>query len=134
MNPQLERIVVIAGVAEDDDGRLLVTRRLEGTHLAGFWEFPGGKCEPDEPHDACLRRELLEELGVDAEVGSEVLATEHAYADRVIALHFRRCRLKGEPIPQLGQELKWVTRAELRTLTLPPADDELVGLLTAGHR
>lgn len=126
------RVVVVAGVAEDDQGRLLVTRRLEGTHLAGLWEFPGGKCEPGESHEACLRRELNEELGVDADVGGEILATEHAYPDRLITLHFRWCRLKGEPRPQLGQELRWIARADLKSLALPPADDELVDLLSAG--
>ena len=58
-------VVVIAAVIERD-GHLLVARRLEGTHLAGLWEFPGGKCEPGEAHDACLARELTEELGVDS--------------------------------------------------------------------
>ena len=61
-------IVVLAAVIERD-GRLLVTRRLEGTHLSGYWEFPGGKCEPGEAHESCLEREILEELDVIAEVG-----------------------------------------------------------------
>ena len=71
-------IVVLAAVIERD-GRFLVTRRPANTHLAGYWEFPGGKCEPGEAHDACLDRELREELGVGARVGREMLTTEHAY-------------------------------------------------------
>lgn len=128
--PSSRPIVVLAAVAADADGRLLVTRRLAGTHLAGLWEFPGGKCEPGESHEDCLRRELLEELGVGGEIGAEILSTEHAYADRVIRLHFRRCRLDGPPRPLLGQELRWVAPRDLRTLDFPPADRELIDLLS----
>jgi 8-oxo-dGTP diphosphatase len=122
-------IVVTAAVVERD-GHVLVTRRLQGTHLEGYWEFPGGKCDPGETHAACLARELEEELGVSAVVGDEILTVTHAYPDRVIELHFLGCRLTGTPIPQLGQEMRWVSRAELATLRLPPADVELVELLT----
>ena len=123
-------IVVLAAVIEQDDGRLLVTRRVDGTHLAGLWEFPGGKCEPGESHEACLARELAEELGVEADIGDEILATEHDYTDRVIRLHFRRCRITGNPQPLLGQEIRWIHRHELLTLEFPPADRELIALLT----
>ncbi|ODS52562.1 MAG: hypothetical protein ABS36_16045 [Acidobacteria bacterium SCN 69-37] len=123
-------IVVLAAVVEQDDGRLLVTRRVDGTHLAGLWEFPGGKCEPGESHEACLTRELAEELGVEADIGDEILATEHDYTDRVIRLHFRRCRITGNPQPLLGQEIRWIRRHELLTLEFPPADRELIALLT----
>ena len=82
---------MLAAVIERD-GRFLVTRRLEGTHLAGLWEFPGGKCEPGETHEACLARELMEELGVVATIGDEILVTEHAYPERTVRLHFRAMR------------------------------------------
>lgn len=126
----LPPIVVLAAVIERA-GRFLVCRRLPGTHLAGLWEFPGGKCEPGETHEACLARELLEELGVAASVGKELIVVEHAYADRAVRLHFRRCELAGEPTPALGQELRWVTAAELRALELPEADQALVELLSS---
>jgi mutator protein MutT len=121
-------IVVLAAVIEVED-RFLLARRLKNTHLAGMWEFPGGKCEPGETHESCLGRELQEELGVDAEIGDEIVTTEHAYPDRTVRLHFRRATLKGEPRPMLGQELRWVTRDELTTLELPPADRELIEIL-----
>jgi 8-oxo-dGTP diphosphatase len=123
-----DALVVVAAVIERD-GRFLLSRRLGGTHLAGLWEFPGGKCEPAESHEACLSRELAEELGVEARVGSEILAIDHAYPERIVRLHFRRCAIKGEPRPQLGQELRWVARTELTTLELPAADRALVELL-----
>jgi mutator protein MutT len=122
-------VVVTAAVIERD-GAYLVTRRQRGVHLEGYWEFPGGKCDPGESLDECLRRELVEELGVDAEIGAELLAVTHAYPDRRVELHFIACRLIGTPSPLLGQEMRWVARAELRSLQFPPADDELIRVLT----
>jgi mutator protein MutT len=123
-------IVVLAAIIERD-ARFLLSRRLEGTHLAGLWEFPGGKCEPGETHEDCLARELREELGVESTIGDELIVTEHAYADRTVRLHFRRCTISGAPQPLLSQELRWVTKTDLRALDLPEADRALVDLLAA---
>ena len=122
-------VVVVAAVIEDTH-RFLVTRRQPGVHLAGMWEFPGGKIDAAETHEAALRRELREELGVEVDVGEPVYRTQHAYPDRTIALYFYRCTLKGAPRPLLGQEMRWVPRAELQSLGFPPADTELIDLLT----
>lgn len=124
-----DRTVVVAAVVERD-GTFLVTRRLAGTHLEGLWEFPGGKCRDGEDHAACLAREMEEELAVKVTVGQKVLEISHPYPDRTIELHFYGCELHGEPAPQLGQEMMWVERKELRRLPLPPADERLVELLT----
>lgn len=126
------RLVVTAAVVERD-GCLLVTRRLEGTHLAGHWEFPGGKCERGESPADCLARELVEELGVVAAVGEEIYRTDYAYEERVLDLRFFNCILNGEPQPLLGQEIQWVRRGALHTLRFPPADAELVELLATGQ-
>jgi 8-oxo-dGTP diphosphatase len=128
MSPDSPIVVVLAGVIARD-GKLLVTQRLEGTHLSGYWEFPGGKCEPGEAHETCLAREILEELGVTADVGQEILVTEHAYPSRTVRLHFRWCRIKGEPTAVLGQAMRWITREELGGLQFPEADRELIDLL-----
>jgi 8-oxo-dGTP diphosphatase len=120
----MKTIVVTAAVVEHD-GRLLVTRRQQGTHLEGYWEFPGGKCDPGETLETCLARELREELGVSAIVGAEILTTTHTYPDRSVELHFFQCRLRA-PVPQMGQEMRWVTRDELGDLPFPPADRELI--------
>ena len=125
MTSDARPIVVMAAIIERD-GRFLLTRRLSGTHLSGLWEFPGGKCEPGETREACLQRELQEELGVHAVIGPEVLSTEHAYPDRTVRLHFRRCTTRDEPVPLLGQEMRWATRVDLLTLEFPPADAELI--------
>lgn len=121
-------LVVVAAVVERD-GHFLVTQRLAGTHLAGAWEFPGGKCEPDESHEACLLRELIEELGVTGTVGRELLTVEHQYPDRRVRLHFRHCTLAGEPRPRLGQQMRWVPKQDLPTLPFPEADRDLIDLL-----
>jgi len=120
-------IVVTAAVVERD-GCVLVTRRMKG-HLEGCWEFPGGKCDGDETLADCLIRELQEELAVDATIGEEVLTTTHRYPDRSVELHFFQCALRGEPIPQLGQAMRWVPREDLGTLEFPPADAELIAML-----
>jgi 8-oxo-dGTP diphosphatase len=124
-----QRIVVTAAIVERDEG-FLVTRRPDGTHLEGHWEFPGGKCEPGETLAECLLREMLEELGVAVIVCEEEFATSHGYADRDVELHFFRCELRGEPRPCLGQEIRWVPRTELPTLRFPPADAELIARLS----
>ena len=121
-------VVVTAAVIERD-GRFLVTRRLQGTHLEGMWEFPGGKCDQGESLAACLQREIREELGTGVVVGGEMLQSTHEYVDRSVALHFFACSLTGDPQPVLGQEMRWVAREDLRSLTFPPADDRLIDLL-----
>ena len=127
---QVTTIVVAAAVVERD-GQFFVTRRQAGAHLEGYWEFPGGKCDPGETLEACLRRELREELGVEATIGHKLLSTSHIYPERRVELHFFLVTLQGEPVAQLGQQMQWVQRSELTSLKLPPADDELVALLQA---
>jgi mutator protein MutT len=121
-------IVVTAAIVEDH-GRYFVTRRQKGVHLEGLWEFPGGKCEPGETLGDCLRRELKEELG-EAVIGEEIWTVTHDYADRSVELHFLSCTLLNAPVPLLGQEMRWVARDELKLLKFPPADDELINVLT----
>ena len=123
-------VLVVTAAVIEIDGRFLVTRRQKGVHLGGFWEFPGGKCDKDEPLTVCLARELLEELDVPSRIGEELFTTTHAYPERRVELHFFQCELLGEPRPQLGQEMRWVPRAELSTLEFPPADAELIRILT----
>ena len=126
-------VAVVAAVIEEQS-LFLVTRRLPRTHLAGMWEFPGGKIDPGEPHADALRRELREELDVDADVGQLEYETSRAYPERTVTLYFYRCTLKGEPRPLLGQEMRWVARTELATLGFPPADAELIDRLVSDGR
>ena len=124
-------IAVVAAVIEHDD-RFLLTRRQDGVHLAGHWEFPGGKVGAGESHADALRREIVEELDTDVAVQELVLETTHAYQERTVRLFFYRCDLLGLPKPMLGQQMKWIPRAELSSLLFPPADNELIRMLMAG--
>jgi 8-oxo-dGTP diphosphatase len=124
-------IIVTAAVIRRED-RFFVTRRHAGVHLEGFWEFPGGKCDAGESLEACLAREIREELAVDVRVGSELLSCAYEYPEQVVELHFFDCEMAAEPRPMLGQEMRWVPQAELRNLQFPPADDALIALLENG--
>ena len=121
----------MAAVITDARGRVLLARRDGTSDLAGLWEFPGGKIGEGETHVAALVREIREELDADVDVGDLVFEVSHAYDDRTVALYFYRCTLRGTPRPLLGQEMRWVPRADLATLGFPPADEELITLLTA---
>jgi 8-oxo-dGTP diphosphatase len=122
-------VVVVAAIIQDDN-RFLVTRRQAGVHLAGLWEFPGGKVDGGETHEAALRREIGEELDAGIEIGELVLTTTHAYSEESVTLYFYRCTLSGNPRPLLGQEMRWVDRDDLGALGFPAADAELIHILT----
>lgn len=129
MNPPL--IEVAAGLVFRA-GRLLITRRPAGTHLAGLWEFPGGKREAGETWEACLVRELQEELGV--QVGVERLFEEvfHDYPGKRVHLRFFVCHLiAGEPAPLGCAAVTWVDAAGLARHEFPPADARLLSRLPA---
>lgn len=123
-------IVVVAAVIERH-GRFLLSLRPTGTHLAGHWEFPGGKCDPHETHAEALRRELHEELDIVAEVGALEHAVTHVYPERTVELHFYRCTYAGEPKGTFGQDVRWVAREDLARLPFPDADAELIARLTS---
>ncbi len=125
-----QRIVVTAAVIERD-GAFLLTRRLDGTHLAGHWEFPGGKLHAGETLEECLAREIREELDADIEVGPEILATVHDYPERSVELRFFRLRAQVGPDADDGTGDAMGGARDLPSVQLPPADDELVRLLTA---
>jgi 8-oxo-dGTP diphosphatase len=124
--------VIVAAAVVERDGAFLLTRRLKGTHLEGTWEFPGGKCDPDETPEDCLIREIREELAVDAIPGELLLVTRHDYPERSVELHFFRADVAGTPSPQIGQQMRWVPRADLARLEFPDADTDLIRLLLAG--
>jgi len=118
-------------------GQLLITQRPAGGHLAGLWEFPGGKRESGETFEECLRRELQEELGVDVRVHDELERITHTYPEKTVHLRFFRCTLadgRSEPKPIGCQAVAWVTRETLTNYTFPAADARLLEMLrtTAG--
>lgn len=115
-------IDVVCGVIEDGDGRVLACLR-EGGHLAGCWEFPGGKVEEGESEEDALKRELSEELGIVVEVGAAMAPVPWNYGDRTIRLLPYRCRiLSGEPRPLEHEKVVWCAPYQLADLVWAPAD------------
>ena len=127
-----DAIEVVAALIRDDAGRYLITRRRQGTHLAGLWEFPGGKREADETLEQSLRRELAEELGAVFTVEELFETVRWTYPEKAVVLHFFRCRVTAGVIaPQEGQLMEWVAPAEFGRFDFPPADAELLRRLEA---
>jgi 8-oxo-dGTP diphosphatase len=124
-------IEVSAGLIRDGAGRYLITQRRRGSHLAGLWEFPGGKVEVGETAAACLRRELTEELSATFTVGALVETVRWEYPERTVVLHFFECRPEaGEITPREEQAMEWVEPAHLADYDFPPADRELIQRLS----
>ncbi|MFM1769618.1 MAG: Mutator MutT protein [Verrucomicrobiota bacterium] len=108
-------------------GRLLITQRPAGGHLAGLWEFPGGKREPGESFEDCLARELREELGIEVAVLEEVETLTHAYPERTVHLRFYRCAWRRHEPQALGcADFRWVDLAGLAGFAFPAADARLL--------
>jgi 8-oxo-dGTP diphosphatase len=118
-------LVLVAAAVVIERARVLLTQRKTGTHLAGAWEFPGGKVEPDEdPRDA-LVRELREEIGVEAAVGDIVEVTYHRYATKTVLLLFYAAALADgspPPAPLDVAAVRWAEAGDLRDDLFPPAD------------
>ena len=118
---------VVVGLIGDSSGRWLVNCRPAGTPLAGSWEFPGGKREPDEAPLAALKRELGEELGIEVLEAEPVLALVHDYPDKRVRLDvWRVLKYRGAVTAREHQPLRWVTEQELRSLPLLDADWPIV--------
>ncbi len=127
-----ELVLVVACALIDSDGRILVTQRPPGKVMAGLWEFPGGKLAPGETPEACLLRELGEELGVSTERAclAPLAFASHAYPDFHLLMPLYVCRKwRGQPVGREGQALRWVRPGTLRELPMPPADLPLIPFL-----
>ena len=121
---------MLAGALVAQDGRVLLAQRPEGKHLAGGWEFPGGKKDLGETRKAALARELREELGVELRSGRPLIRFTHAYPDRVVDLDVWRVDAwDGEPRGLDGQALAWCRLHELEQQGLLPADRPIVTAL-----
>ncbi len=125
----MQVIEVAAGLIHRD-GRYLIARRKPGVHLAGFWEFPGGKREGGESLMECLQRELLEELSISIDLPIPYQIVRHDYSDKIVELHFFHCAIeRGEPVPLGCEEIRWVSPEELTQFRFPPADHVIIQAL-----
>ena len=127
-------IQVTAGVIAHR-GTVLVCQRAAGGHHAGKWEFPGGKVEPGEDLQDGMRRELEEELGIDAEIGAVLWRTEHQYPERTpfVLTFFTIPRYRGTITNRCFADLCWVPTAELGTLDFLEGDREFIAQLQTGR-
>jgi mutator protein MutT len=124
-----EGVVEVVAAVIERSGRILITRRPAGAHLAGLWEFPGGKREPGELPVTALEREILEELGARVTVGDVIETVEWRYPEKRVRISFFRCALDGEPAPPEALEMAWVAPGELSRYEFPAADAALIARL-----
>jgi len=130
--PRASAPVVVAAAVVIRDGRVLLTRRLEGQHLAGMWEFPGGKLEDGESPEEALARECREECGIDLEVAEILDVTHHRYPEKDVLLLFYRCELRAGEVRHLQvADHAWVAPDDLDDYPLPPADERVVARIRA---
>jgi A/G-specific adenine glycosylase len=129
--PVPHKQIGVAVIWNAQDQILIDRRRQEGL-LGGLWEFPGGKIEPDETVQQCIRREIMEELGIEIEVGDHLITIDHAYSHFHVTLNVYHCRhLQGEPQPLESDEVRWVTISELGQFAFPVANVKIIQALQA---
>ena len=126
------RIHVAVGVLIDSKNCVLLTRRLKGTHLAGYWEFPGGKVEAGESVQTALARELEEELGTRIGETVPLMTVSHDYGEKQVLLDVHQVKdWNGEPHGAEGQPLAWVNADSLDEFQVPEANAEIMSRVKA---
>ena len=131
----MPEIHVVAGALRDGQGRVLIAQRPRGRHMAGRWEFPGGKLKPGEDAFAGLRRELREELGVVVRIAQPLIRVRHRYPDRRVLIDaWQVTDYEGEPQGLDAQALAWVRPDELPGQDLLEADRTIVAALRLPRR
>jgi len=126
--------VIVSAAVLFEGGRVLLTRRMKGAHLAGFWEFPGGKVEEGEDPEDALVRECREECGIEIEVDDILDVTFHRYEEKDVLLLFYRCRLVSGEVQHLGvADHVFCSPADLGKYPLPPPDDGVVAKIRDAH-
>ncbi|WP_017298566.1 A/G-specific adenine glycosylase [Nodosilinea nodulosa] len=116
----------------NDDGQILIDRRKQSGLLGGLWEFPGGKIEPGETIEACIAREIQEELGIEIAVGDRLCTVTHAYSHFKVTLNVHHCtHLGGEPQPLECDEVRWVTLDTIEEFPFPKANIHIIEALKA---
>lgn len=114
----------------NDEGLILIDRRPEGEWFGGFWEFPGGKIEGNETVEACVEREVLEEIGIAIAVGEKLITIDHTYTHFQVTLHVHLCRyLSGKPQTIECDEIRWVKLDELDQFSFPEANNQIISVL-----
>jgi mutator protein MutT len=117
-------------VIRNNQGKILIDQRLSTGLMANLWEFPGGKIEPNETITNCIKREIKEELGIDIEVGENLITITHDYDQFTVTLIVHLCKIiQGEPQPLECQQVKWVEISDLDQFEFPRANIEIINAL-----
>lgn len=128
-------MIRVAAAVIEHEGRILIARRRPGEHLAGKWEFPGGKIEPGETAEECLRRELREEFSIETEIGEFLASRAHRYPEKVIELLAYRTRyLSGEFVLACHDRIEWIAPCDCPAYEFAEADHFIVDHLMAGAK
>lgn len=131
----MAKVVEVAAGLICRDGRYLIAKRPTGVHLAGLWEFPGGKREQGETLEECLQRELFEELNIRIDIPVPFQIIRHEYPEKIVELHFFRCRIDEElATPVDSAEIRWVHPSEMGNYQFPPADRPVIEALQRDSR
>ena len=126
----MQHFHVAAGILRNTGGQVLITERIEAGPYCDLWEFPGGKIHAGESALGALKRELLEEIGIEATAIEPFMNLTHEYADRTVELEFFDVtEWSGEPAGLEGQQIRWVEISDLRADELLPADAPVVSAL-----
>lgn len=117
-------------VIRNRQGKILIDRRLNQGEMAGLWEFPGGKVEPQETVKECIKREIKEELDIEIKVGDRLVTIAHTYDKFKVTLFVHECEhLSGEPRPIECQEVRWVNAVEMERYEFPQANSQIISIL-----
>ena len=126
----MAKVVEVAAGLICHDGRYLIAKRRPGVHLAGLWEFPGGKREQGETLEECLYRELFEELNIRIHSPVAFQIIRHEYPETTVELHFFRCTIgEGRATPVDCAEIRWVYPSEMGNYQFPSADRPVIEAL-----
>ncbi len=129
-NVQPPHKVIGVAVIWNQEGQILIDRRLPQGAMGGLWEFPGGKIEPGETVEECIHREIWEELGIKIEVGEHLLTIDHTYTDLRVSLNVHHCRhVEGVPQPLECDQVRWVNLDELDQFTFPQANTQIIDVI-----
>lgn len=111
-------------------GQILIDRRRPEGVFGGLWEFPGGKIEPDETVEDCIKREIQEELGIGIEVGKHLITIDYTYSHLRVTLSVHHCRhLVGDPMPIECDEIRWVSLDEIDQFPFPKGNVQIIAAL-----